>query len=194
MPAGLLRQRCDPYGFGTDRGPRHLMGGLFGPEYAGRDLVLEDGMHGIGICENPAAGRYVMRCPAGHAGREMWLCYNHVRMITKRMSATCTACVMPPESRQLWEDQRVQEEYLRRALAARDTRAALQIKARIEDIGRQQVQLTRRGLTPRRPMQLVEVSLCGVARVCRSSALTGVWWLSTSPSAAATASRTPAVS
>lgn len=65
----LLAQRCNPYGFGTDRGPRHLMGGLFGPEMAGRDLVLEDGMHGIGICEHTAQGWFVMVCPQATPAR-----------------------------------------------------------------------------------------------------------------------------
>ncbi len=73
-------------------------------------------------------------------------------------SATCTACVMPPESRSLWEDQRREEESLRRAYQARDERAVASIKLRIDDIGKAQVELTRRGLTPRRPMKLVEVS------------------------------------
>lgn len=154
----LLHQRCDPYGFGSDRGPRHLMGGVFGPEYAGRDLVLEDGVHGIGVCERDAAGWFVMTCPAGHTGPRMPLCYPHVAMITRRMAATCTACVMPPESRGLWEDQRRAEEALRRAHQARDGQAVRRIQARIEDIGKAQVELTNRGLTPRRPMRLVEVS------------------------------------
>lgn len=154
----LLHQRCDPYGYGTDRGPRHLMGGLFGPEYAGRDLVLADGMHGIGICERPAEGWWVMQCAAGHSGPPMPLCVPHVAMITKRMAATCTACVMPPESRELWEDQERATASLRRAYQAQDDRAIARIKAQIEDIGRHQVELTRRGLTPKRPLQLVEVS------------------------------------
>jgi hypothetical protein len=154
----LIHQRCNPYGFGTDRGPRHLMGGLFGPEYAGRDLVLADGMHGIGICERAADGWFVMQCPAGHTGPRMPLCYPHVGMIQKRMAATCTACVMPPESRALWEDQERETERLRRAMQAQDGPAVAAIKSRIEDIGRQQVELTHRGLTPKRAMQLVEVS------------------------------------
>lgn len=155
---GLIAQRCNPYGYGTDRGPKHLMGGVFGPEYAGQDLVLEDGLHGIGVCENRADGWFVMRCAAGHTGPRMPLCYPHVMMIQKRMAATCTACVMPPESRALWEDQRRLEEQLRRALAARDQREERRLKAAISDIGEQQVQLTRRGLTPRRPLTLMEVS------------------------------------
>ena len=134
------------------------MGGVFGPEYAGNDLVLEDGVHGIGVCERDAAGWYVMTCPAGHTGPRMPLCVPHVAMISKRMAATCTACVMPPESRALWEDQRRAEDSLRRAYAARDGAAVASIKARIEDIGKAQVELTNRGLTPRRPMKLVEVS------------------------------------
>lgn len=79
-------------------------------------------------------------------------------MIQKRMAATCTRCVMPPESRALWEEQQRAEHELRRAYAARDGRAVKRLQGRIEDIGAQQVELTRRGLTPRRPMRLVEVS------------------------------------
>jgi hypothetical protein len=158
MPAGMILGRCNPYGYGSDRGPRHLMGGLFGPEYAGPDLILGDGVHGIGVCERPAAGRFVMRCPAGHTGEPMDLCYPHVMMITRRMSATCTACVMPPESRALWEDQERATAELRRAYAARDRQAVARIQARIEDIGRQQVELTLRGLTPKRRLRLKEVS------------------------------------
>ena len=154
----LLSQRCDPYGFGSDRGPRHLMGGVFGPEYAGRDLVLSDGVHGIGVCERPAEGWWVMTCPAGHTGPRMPLCVPHVQMIQRRMAATCTRCVMPPESRGLWEDQERATRELRRAYEARDGAAVARIQARIEDLGAQQVELTRRGLTPRRPMRLVEVS------------------------------------
>ena len=154
----LLHQRCDPYGFGSDRGPRHLMGGVFGPEYAGQDLVLEDGLHGIGVCERLADGWFVMTCPVNHLGPKMPLCYQHKAMIEKRMAATCTACVMPPESRGLWEDQRRAEDSLRRAHQARDGQAVRRIKAQIEDIGKAQVELTLRGLTPRRPMRLVEVS------------------------------------
>jgi hypothetical protein len=154
----LHRERCNPYGYGTDAGPKHLMGGVFGPERAGPDLVLADGLHGIGVCPNVADGQYVMRCPAGHKGPVMWLCEAHVAMIQKRMSATCTACVMPPESRALWEDQERLTAELRKAYAARDGRAVAAIQARIEDIGRQQVELTRRGLTPRRPLRLEEVS------------------------------------
>lgn len=154
----LAYTRCNPYGFGTDAGPRHLMGGVFGPEHAGKDLVLADGVHGIGVCPRPADGWFVMVCPADHTGPRMPLCYPHVAMIQKRMAATCTACVMPPESRALWEDQTHQENLLRAALAAHDRRAADRIKGRIAEIGQAQVELTLRGLTPKRPLQLVEVS------------------------------------
>lgn len=158
MTAGMLGQRCNPYGFGTDAGPRHVMGGLFPASRAARDLVLEDGQHGIGVCERLADGWYVMRCPAGHHGPRMPLCYPHVAQIQKRMAATCTACVMPAESRQLWEDQEAATVQLRRAYAARDHREIARLQARIEDIGVAQVELTRRGLTPRRPLRLEEVS------------------------------------
>jgi hypothetical protein len=151
-------QRCNPYGYGTDTGPRHLMGGLFGPEYAGRDLLLRDGIHGIGVCPNPAAGRFVAVCPVLHSGPEMWLCQPHVIMLQRRMLATCTRCVMPPESRALWEDQDRLSRELYRAWTAGDRREYDRLVARIEDIGHQQVQLTQRGLTPKRPLKLVEVS------------------------------------
>lgn len=154
----LLKLRCNPYGFTTDAGPRHLMGGIFGPEYAGPDLVLADGIHGIGVCVNEAQGWFVMRCPAGHTGPRMPLCPDHVGVLQARYSACCTRCVMPPESRALWEDQERATAELRRAFSAGDRAAVARIQSRIEDIGREQVALTMRGLTPKRPMKLVEIS------------------------------------
>jgi hypothetical protein len=159
VTSNLLATRCNPYGFGSDRGPKHLQGGVFGPEFAGPDLVLSDGTHGIGICERAADGWFVMVCTAGlHTGPRMPLCYEHVRMIGKRMAATCTACVMPRESRQLWEDQRAAEQDLHRAYLAGDSREIRRIQGKIGDLGKAQVELTMRGLTPRVPMRLVEVS------------------------------------
>ena len=154
------------------------MGGVFGPEYAGADLVLEDGQHGIGICERLAAGRYFTYCPAGHVGKGRdghgmplcgpevmtdpnggrWMWPGHPAILLHRMLATCTACVMPGVSRGLWDDQERAKESLRRAYEARDGQAVRRIQAQIEDIGKAQVELTMRGLTPRRPMRLVEVS------------------------------------
>ena len=154
----LLTERCNPYGFGTDSGPKHLMGGIFGPEYAGKDLVLADGVSGIGICPNRVDAVYVMKCPVGHTGPRMPLCYPHRVMIQKRMAATCTRCVMPPESRELWERQQHYADLLVRATRARDEREANRLRAILEDIGNQQVELTLRGLTPKRPLRLEEVS------------------------------------
>jgi hypothetical protein len=42
-------KRCNPYGYATDAGPRHLMGGFYGPEYAGDQTVFADGIHGPAI-------------------------------------------------------------------------------------------------------------------------------------------------
>src|SRR5487761_1599499 len=61
--------RCNPYGYATDTGPKHLMGGFYGPEYA------------------------------GHQGPIMDLCRGHVQELQARMSDCCTRCVWPDQAR-----------------------------------------------------------------------------------------------
>lgn len=106
--AVLIRQRCDPYGNATDRGPKHLAGGLWGPEYEG-----EKKWH----CDRKADGRYRMICQCGHVGQAMWLCgpglvanrvsgqkYHHpghVAQIQQRASGLCPRCAYPGDTQAL---------------------------------------------------------------------------------------------
>lgn len=97
--------RCNPYGYATDAGPKHLAGGRFGPEYAGdSQLVRPDGMHGLGICKTPASGRWRMVCPSEHTGPIMDLCDYHVGWIRSHYTRSCTRCAMPEQSIQLEHD------------------------------------------------------------------------------------------
>jgi len=147
--------RCNPFGYATDAGPKHLMGGLYGPEYAGKMTVNADGIHGVAVCENTASGRFVLVCPAGHRGPVMDLCQLHAGMIMARMAATCTACVWPPQALELNEAiDRTSAEITR----ARDLVSAARLRHRAEDLGRQMDELIACGVIARRPLTLVEVS------------------------------------
>lgn len=147
--------RCNPFGYATDAGPAGLMGGLYGPEYAGRMTVDRTGIHGVAVCESAYAARYRMTCPAGHRGPVMELCDRHAAMITARMSATCTACVWPGPALELNEAiNRVQGEIAH----TYDLVSAARLRARAEDLGRQMDDLIARGVIARRPLRLVEVS------------------------------------
>ena len=147
--------RCNPFGFGTDAGPAGLMGGLYGPEYAGRQCVNPDGIRGVAVCESQYAGRYRLICEQGHTGAIMELCDRHARMITARMSSTCTRCVWPAQALALNEAiNRVQHEITR----TYDQAAALRLRDRAADLGRQMDELITRGVIVKRPLRLVEVS------------------------------------
>jgi hypothetical protein len=146
--------RCNPYGHSTgpggDRGPKHLMGGLYGPQYEGPQKWA---------CESFADGWYVMTCGCGHKGQRMPLCYPHVMMIGRRQSGICPPCVMPPGARELWEDiQRAQAAVV--ALHLKGAPAS-QIKAgvdRAENLSLEMTGMYLRGLIHRCPLTLTEVS------------------------------------
>ena len=147
--------RCNPFGYATDAGPRHLMGGLYGPEYAGKLTINPDGVHGVAVCESPYAARYRLICEAQHAGEVMELCDRHAAMITGRMSSTCTRCVWPAEALALNEAiNRVQTEITR----TWDRVSAARLRARAEELGREMDELIARGVIVKRPLRLVEVS------------------------------------
>jgi hypothetical protein len=149
--------RCNPYGYAGDAGPKHLMGGLFGPEYAGhKNLVNRDGLHGLGICENPATHRARMVCAADHRGPIMDLCSRHWGEITSRMSGTCTRCVWPPEA---LEVNTALESTMREAAAVRDLAVANRLRVRVADLGRQMDELIARGVIRKNALRLEEVSL-----------------------------------
>lgn len=154
----MTGRRCNPYGYGTDAGPVHLMGGMFGPEYAGHSsLVNRDGVHGLGICERPATVRVRMICtgPAEHAGPIMDLCLYHVAEIKGRMAGTCTRCVWPDEARAVNEQI---EAAMREAAGVRDLAMANRLRAKVADLGAQMDELIARGVIAKHPLRLVEVS------------------------------------
>lgn len=151
--------RCNPYGYATEAGPRHLMGGMYGPEYAGHgQLVLKDGIHGIGICQNAAAGRWRMVCEVGHTGPVMDLCQPHVGMIQKRMAGTCTRCVWPDRARELDEAMTYVMRRMAEASARRDRVALVSYNAKLDQLRANMDDLMRSGAIVKRPLRLVEVS------------------------------------
>ena len=145
----VVAVRCDPFGHGTDRGPRHLMGGLFGAAYEGPWKWR---------CLNTADGRFIMTCPYGHQGDPRYLCYPHVMMITRRMSGVCTRCALPPEARELWEDQQRYSGMLARAKEAGDYAELRRVLSRLDDLGRLSVEQVQRGIVRKVPMRLEEIS------------------------------------
>lgn len=145
----IVAVRCDPFGHGTDRGPRHLMGGLFTVAYEGPYKWQ---------CPNKADGRFIMLCPYGHQGEPRHLCYAHVQMISKRMSGVCTRCAMPPEAVELWEDQ---QRYSGMLAAARADGNASQVRhflSKLDDLGRLSVEQVQRGIVRKVQMRLEEIS------------------------------------
>jgi hypothetical protein len=150
--------RCNPFGYATDAGPKHLMGGMYGPEYAGRLTLLQDGIHGPGACTEPATHRATLVCELGHPGPVMDLCDRHWRIIEARMCDTCTACVWPPEARALNEAiDRIQPD-ISAALMRGDLAAAGRLRDRVGDLALQMDELRHRGIIRKVPMRLVEVS------------------------------------
>lgn len=145
----VVAVRCDPFGHGTDRGPRHLFGGLFGTAYEGPYKWQ---------CTSAADGRFIMVCPFGHQGIPRYLCYAHVMMITRRMSGVCTACAMPAEARELWEDQQRYSGMLAEARQTGDLTEMRRLLAKIDDLGRLSVEQVERGIVRKVPMRLEEIS------------------------------------
>lgn len=150
MPAVITR-RCNPYGHESG-GPKHLLGGVYGPEYEG-DYKW--------VCPNRADGLFVFICASvGHRGPPVELCYSHVAEITKRMSALCTACAFPAEARALTDeierDQRELAWLHNRGMWA--SRQAASLRAKIEIAGYRMTELAQSGRTPRNAGRWEEVS------------------------------------
>lgn len=153
---GLIAARCNPFGHssgpGGDRGPKHLMGGLYSAAYEGAKKW---------VCENRSDGRYRMTCQCDppHRGQLMELCYPHVAQIGRRMAGVCPPCVMPPEARalhQLIQDaQSLAAGYAAQGAPAEIVRAAVD---RADDFGLQMTELVLRGIAHRCQLTLTEVS------------------------------------
>jgi len=150
--------RCNPYGYATDAGPKHLMGGFYGPEYAGDQTVLKDGIHGPAICTEAAVARMRMVCEIGHTGPIMDLCARHVRELTARMSDTCTRCVWPDQARGVND---AMDRVMKQMADARDRQDAVTLRtlgARLDDLRHEMDGLRDRGVIRKVPLRLVEVS------------------------------------
>lgn len=150
--------RCNPYGYATDAGPRHLEGGLYGPEYAGKLTIGKDGIHGVAVCTRPAAARYVMVCAAGHRGPVMDLCDSHAARIQLTQADCCTACVHVPEERAIAEEMNSVMTDMTGAILAGDLVTQARRKQRLDDLRKAMDELNARGISVKRPMRLIEVS------------------------------------
>jgi len=150
--------RCNPYGYATDAGPKHLMGGFYGPEYAGKQVTLRDGIHGPAVCERLADRRARLICQRGHAGPIMDLCARHAREIMDRMAQLCPRCAWPAEARGINDacDNLVAE--IGQARLDRDMHRAGKLQAQLDDYARQMDELMFRGVIAKVPLTLVEVS------------------------------------
>jgi len=151
-------KRCNPFGYGTDAGPRHLMGGMFGPEYAGKQTLLKDGIHGPAACTEHATRRARMVCAMGHAGPVMDLCDRHWAEIAVRMSGCCTRCVWPDAARSVNEAIDRLMPQISEAYAHNDQAAAGRLRARVDDLAREMDELRHRGVILKVPLKLVEIS------------------------------------
>lgn len=154
----MTMARCNPYGYATDAGPRHLMGGFYGPEYAGKQTVLQDGIHGPAICTNTATVRARMVCEYEHAGPIMDLCLGHVRELQTRMSDTCTRCVWPEAARAVNDEM---DRVMKSMGDARDRadRVTLdRLNSSLDDLRRDMDGLREQGLIKKVPLKLVEIS------------------------------------
>jgi hypothetical protein len=151
-------KKCNPYGYATDAGPKHLMGGFYGPEYAGDQTVMADGIHGPAVCERDATMRVRMVCEFGHTGPIMDVCVPHVRELTARMSDCCTRCVWPPAARSVNDSM---DEVMRMMAAARDRQdlpTLHKLNSQLDDLRHTMDELRTQGHIKKVPLKLVEVS------------------------------------
>lgn len=150
--------RCNPYGYATDAGPKHLMGGFYGPQYAGKQTTERDGIHGPAICQRVADRRVRMVCARGHQGPIMDICGQHAEEIMARMSACCTRCVWPAEARGVNESCDWIMLEMADARAKGDAVRYKKLEATLNDYARQMDELLARGVIAKVPLTLVEVS------------------------------------
>lgn len=148
---GLVVRRCNPYGHGTDAGPKHLIGGLYGPEHEGR-YKWE--------CLHPVAVRVRMACRNGHRGQVMDLCRPHAREIQRRQAGLCPRCAWPPKALELFQAINSCQAELG-ALTARGLwtgpRGAA-LRQKIDLCAEEMTELYRLGIIMKTPLTLTEVS------------------------------------
>lgn len=148
---GLLRGECNLFG-SADQGPRHLVGGMYGPEHNG-----EVHWH----CGNPPVGRFRMHCRFGHKGQIMQLCADHAGPdgIPKRMAGLCPACAWPTEARDLdMESRQVGLRLGQLPAWAQMAPGAIRMRRRLEEIKTRMDELTESGAIKKVPLELREVA------------------------------------
>jgi hypothetical protein len=150
--------RCNPFGYATDAGPKHLMGGFYGPEYAGRQTTTRDGIHGPAVCENTADRRMRMVCRNGHEGPVMDLCGDHAAEIMRRMADCCTRCVWPSEARGIDEGMNYVMRGMQEARVLGDMVRLRVLSGQLDDLRAQMDDLVTRKIIAKVPLKLVEVS------------------------------------
>jgi hypothetical protein len=135
------------------------MGGFYGPEYAGDQTVLKDGIHGPAVCPNPATVRARMVCvKEKHSGPIMDLCLSHVMYLQSNMSDCCTRCVWPDEARGLNDAMDYVMYRMADARAREDLQTLRQLNGQLDDLRHQMDELRDRGRIAKVPLELVEVS------------------------------------
>jgi hypothetical protein len=134
------------------------MGGFYGPEYAGDQTVLADGIHGPAICEDDAVARMRMVCDFGHTGPIMDLCRRHAKELQARMSDTCTRCVWPDAARGVNDEMDRVMVRMAEARARRDAVTLRNLNSRLDDLRHDMDGLRTQGIIKKVPLKLVEVS------------------------------------
>jgi hypothetical protein len=147
----IVVRRCNPYGHESG-GPKHLIGGVYGPEYEGK-------YHWV--CHNPVTVRARMECIYWHRGQIMDLCRAHCIEIQRRQAGLCPKCAWPPEAL-MWNEsiQRLQNELAVIALTdpyLHSPRAG-SIKLQIEDAGQRMTELWQRAIIKKVGLKLTEIS------------------------------------
>jgi hypothetical protein len=186
MAGTLLLQRCNPYGAETG-GPRHIYGGLYGPNSArtNDDSLPENIQQGEWPCERPAEVRVYMECRCGHRGTIMALCSWHDETVTRsdplnfgrtiretvrarghyeeiqrRQSGACMRCLFPRKAAEDFKAiEAIQTElYFLHAAGRFYTPRGQQLRAKIEALREELDRQNMTGEIHRCPMRLIQVS------------------------------------
>lgn len=185
--AAFILGRCDPYGAETG-GPKHVMGGLHGPDSARTpDMDLPENVaQGEWICRQPAQVRVKMECRCGHRGEAMNLCSwhdeiswgavmvgkrltrekrvlrvpGHFEEIQRRQAGACLRCMYPGKYAEWYKELFSWQAQLAalRDLGLWHSDVAESIRTRIEDMVRLFDEGNARGTIHRCPLTLIPVS------------------------------------